>query len=122
DVAEAHLDPTERARNEQLAAFLVPVAKAWPTDVVNDITSLAIQVHGGVGYVEETGVAQRYRDARITSIYEGTNGIQAIDLVTRKLTASADGGFRQILAEAEKTVLDLEQGGIASARRLGAAL
>jgi butyryl-CoA dehydrogenase len=61
------------------------VAKAFSTDIANDVTSLGIQVHGGMGYIEETGAAQLFRDARIAAIYEGTNGIQAIDLVTRKL-------------------------------------
>ena len=67
------------------ASLLTPVAKAFSTDVANEVASLGIQVHGGMGYIEETGAAQLFRDARIASIYEGTNGIQAIDLVTRKL-------------------------------------
>ena len=65
--------------------MLTPVAKAFSTDIANEVTSLGIQVHGGMGFVEETGAAQLFRDARIAAIYEGTNGIQAIDLVTRKL-------------------------------------
>jgi acyl-CoA dehydrogenase len=69
---------------------MTPIAKAWVTEVAQEATELGIQVHGGMGYVEETGVAQFYRDARIASIYEGTNGIQAIDLVGRKLLR--DGG------------------------------
>jgi len=72
------------------AEFLTPIAKAWCTEVAQETTELGIQVHGGMGYVEETGVAQFYRDARIASIYEGTNGIQAIDLVGRKVLR--DGG------------------------------
>jgi len=72
------------------AELLTPVAKAWCTEVAQELTSLGVQVHGGMGYVEETGVAQFFRDARIASIYEGTNGIQAIDLVGRKLVR--DGG------------------------------
>src|SRR4029450_6517944 len=69
----------------ELVELLTPVAKAWGTDLGVELTSLALQVHGGMGYVEETGAAQLVRDARIGPIYEGTNGIQAIDLVTRKL-------------------------------------
>ncbi len=69
---------------------MTPIAKAWCTEAAQEATELGIQVHGGMGYVEETGVAQFYRDARIASIYEGTNGIQAIDLVGRKLLR--DGG------------------------------
>jgi acyl-CoA dehydrogenase len=70
--------------------LLTPVAKAFSTDIANEVTSLGVQVHGGAGYIEETGAAQLFRDARIAAIYEGTNGIQAIDLVTRKLPL-ADG-------------------------------
>jgi hypothetical protein len=68
-----------------MGSFLTPLAKSYATDIAVEVTSTAIQVHGGMGFVEETGVAQYYRDARILPIYEGTNGIQAIDLVTRKL-------------------------------------
>ena len=69
----------------QQASLLTPVAKAFSTDIANEVASLGVQVHGGMGYIEETGAAQFFRDARIAPIYEGTNGIQAIDLVTRKL-------------------------------------
>jgi alkylation response protein AidB-like acyl-CoA dehydrogenase len=80
-------DPAPEVREEwdEIAALLTPLTKAWCTDTGIEVTSLGIQVHGGVGYIEETGAAQHLRDARITSIYEGTNGIQAIDLVGRKL-------------------------------------
>ena len=60
---------------------MAPVVKAWSTEVAQEVTTLGVQVHGGMGYVEETGIAQHYRDARIAAIYEGTNGIQAADLV-----------------------------------------
>jgi 3-(methylsulfanyl)propanoyl-CoA dehydrogenase len=79
-----------RQAGDQRASLLTPVAKAYSTDLGIEIASLCVQVHGGMGYVEETGAAQHYRDARIAAIYEGTNGIQAIDLVTRKI--SMDGG------------------------------
>src|SRR5512139_1395902 len=72
------------------ADLMTPIAKAFSSEIGQDVTSLGIQLHGGMGYVEETGVAQFYRDARIASIYEGTNAIQAIDLVGRKLMR--DGG------------------------------
>jgi len=86
----AHLSATAAARKaaQERAALLTPVAKAFATDVGSEVASLGIQVHGGMGYIEETGAAQYYRDARIARIYEGTNGIQAIDLVTRKLPLS----------------------------------
>jgi butyryl-CoA dehydrogenase len=90
DVAEHHPDAAARARSAERVALLTPIAKAWCTDEGVRLASVAVQVHGGMGYVEETGVAQRYRDARIAPIYEGTNGIQAIDLVLRKV--ARDGG------------------------------
>ena len=90
DLAHAATDEAERDHQTKLADLLTPLSKAWGTDVGVEMTSLAIQVHGGMGFVEETGVAQHYRDARIAPIYEGTNGIQALDLVGRKLPV--DGG------------------------------
>ena len=75
----------DRIAGQELADILTPLSKAWGTDLGVEITSLAIQVYGGMGYIEETGVAQHFRDARIAPIYEGTNGIQAMDLVGRKL-------------------------------------
>ncbi|MEX0767413.1 MAG: acyl-CoA dehydrogenase [Microthrixaceae bacterium] len=79
------LEGEDAALYEDLAELLTPVTKAWCTDVGMEVTSTAIQVFGGMGYIEESGVAQHYRDARIAPIYEGTNGIQAMDLVGRKL-------------------------------------
>ena len=74
-----------RAARSELVDLLTPISKGWGTDLGVELTSLAVQVHGGMGYIEETGVAQHYRDIRIAPIYEGTNGIQAIDLVGRKI-------------------------------------
>ncbi len=85
DVGHHHPDEKVRAEAAELAALLTPLSKAWGTDLGVETTSIGVQVHGGMGYVEETGAAQHYRDARIAPIYEGTNGIQAIDLVARKL-------------------------------------
>jgi 3-(methylsulfanyl)propanoyl-CoA dehydrogenase len=90
DVAHRAPDAKERNVARNRAALLTPLAKAFSTDIANEVASLGVQVHGGMGFVEETGAAQYLRDARILPIYEGTNGIQAIDLVTRKLTL--DGG------------------------------
>ena len=84
------IDAEAVAHWQARADLMTPIAKAWCTEVAQEATELGIQVHGGMGYVEETGVAQFYRDVRIASIYEGTNGIQAIDLVGRKLLR--DGG------------------------------
>ncbi len=83
-------DPMGRATALAEASLLTPVAKAFSTDIGIEVASMGVQVHGGMGFIEETGAAQHYRDARIFAIYEGTNGIQAIDLVTRKL--SQEGG------------------------------
>jgi len=85
DLSLRHPDPLVREEWAEIAALLTPLSKAWCTDTGIEVASLGIQVHGGVGYIEETGAAQHLRDARITAIYEGTNGIQAIDLVGRKL-------------------------------------
>ncbi len=89
---------TKEAREAaaERASLLTPVAKAWSTDVGDEAASLGVQVHGGMGYIEETGAAQHMRDARIAGIYEGTNGIQAVDLVTRKITL---GGGRAVQRE-----------------------
>jgi acyl-CoA dehydrogenase len=85
DRSERSTDAAARKAAHDRLSLLTPVAKAFSTDIANEVTSLGVQVHGGMGYIEETGAAQFFRDARIAAIYEGTNGIQAIDLVTRKL-------------------------------------
>ena len=90
DLARRHPDPGERARHQALVDLLTPVVKAWCTDLGVEDASIGIQVHGGMGFIEETGAAQHLRDARIAPIYEGTNGIQANDLVFRKI--GRDGG------------------------------
>ncbi|MGI9477005.1 MAG: acyl-CoA dehydrogenase [Hyphomicrobiaceae bacterium] len=85
DIAERGATKEDRLQGEMRGALLTPVAKAFSTDIGVEVASMGVQVHGGMGFMEETGAAQYYRDARILPIYEGTNGIQAIDLVTRKL-------------------------------------
>jgi len=92
--------PTREARDAaaERAALLTPVAKAWSTDVGDEAATLGVQVHGGMGYVEETGAAQFLRDSRIASIYEGTNGVQAIDLVTRKVPLSGGAAVAREIA------------------------
>ncbi len=88
------------------ASLLTPVAKAFSTDIGVEVTSLGVQVHGGMGYIEETGAAQLYRDARIAPIYEGTNGIQAIDLLGRKVTMQDGAALRLLLREIDNTAAD----------------
>ena len=85
--------------------ILVPIAKAWSTDVAVEVASLGVQVHGGAGFIEETGAAQFYRDARITPIYEGTNGIQAMDLAGRKLGLEDGKAARDLLIEMRSTAI-----------------
>ena len=99
DLARHHPDADGRAKAQERADVLTPLSKGWCTDMGVEVTSLAIQIHGGMGYIEETGVAQHYRDARITPIYEGTNGIQAIDLVGRKLAMRNGGAITDLLDE-----------------------
>lgn len=92
-------DASAKARLE----LLTPLAKAHATDLGNEVASLGVQVHGGMGYVEETGAAQFFRDARITPIYEGTNGIQAADLVLRKLPLSGGEAFATLMSDVRRT-------------------
>ena len=98
DMAKHHPEEDVRARHEELVELLTPVAKAWCTDTACEVASLAIQVHGGAGYIEDTGVAQHYRDIRGAAIYEGTNGVQGLDLIGRKLPLRAGGVVKDFLA------------------------
>jgi alkylation response protein AidB-like acyl-CoA dehydrogenase len=111
DRARAHPDEAVRAGAVELADLLTPVSKGWGTDLGVELTSLAIQVFGGMGYIEETGVAQHFRDARIAPIYEGTNGIQAMDLVGRKLPMRAGGAVTDYLGYIDATVAELAAAG-----------
>src|SRR6202012_6251665 len=95
DIAEHTGSEAAKLREE----VFVPIAKAWSTDVGVEVASLGVQVHGGAGFIEETGAAQFYRDARITPIYEGTNGIQAMDLAGRKLGLENGKAARDLLIE-----------------------
>jgi acyl-CoA dehydrogenase len=99
DVAHRHPERDERMRSQALFDLLTPVVKGWCTEQSVEVASLGIQVHGGMGFVEETGAAQYLRDARITSIYEGTTGIQANDLVGRKLAAEKGMTAKAVIAE-----------------------
>jgi hypothetical protein len=92
DMAKATGESTHQAR----AAFLTPIAKAFGTDTGHKVAHLGVQIHGGMGFIEETGAAQFARDVRITQIYEGTNGIQALDLVGRKMMDGGEAAFRLI--------------------------
>ena len=101
-------DDDERRAADELAALLTPLSKSWCTDMGVELASIGLQVHGGMGFIEETGAAQHFRDARITPIYEGTNGIQAIDLAGRKLGLRQGGVVRDHLAAIAATIAALD--------------
>ncbi|WP_213774380.1 acyl-CoA dehydrogenase [Bradyrhizobium sp. dw_78] len=108
DVSVRAGDAKVRTDAAARGALLTPIAKAFATDIGNEVAYLGVQVHGGMGFIEETGAAQHYRDARITAIYEGTNGIQAIDLVTRKLAANGGAAVWTLLGELTEIVIRVE--------------
>ena len=99
DRSRHHDDPQARGYNQRRTDLLTPVVKAWCTDLGVDIASIGVQVHGGMGFIEETGAAQYFRDSRIAPIYEGTNGIQAIDLLGRKLMRDGGAAMEELLEE-----------------------
>jgi butyryl-CoA dehydrogenase len=103
DAGHRHDDAEARRQNMAFYEFLVPIVKGWSTEMSLEVTSLGVQVHGGMGFIEETGAAQYYRDARILTIYEGTTAIQANDLVGRK--TARDGGrvARAVIAQVKAT-------------------
>jgi alkylation response protein AidB-like acyl-CoA dehydrogenase len=107
DLSNHHPDPERRRQAAAAAAILTPVAKAWGSDLGVEVASLGIQIHGGAGYINETGAAQWWRDARIASIYEGTNGIQAIDLVTRKLLLDGGAAVSALITEMRRIAAEL---------------
>ena len=107
DFAQKHPEKAIREASQLRVDLLTPIVKAWCTEQAIEIASLGIQVHGGMGYIEETGVAQYLRDARITSIYEGTTGIQAIDLLGRKIIRDEGAEARCLLAEIQACATDL---------------
>jgi len=118
--------PAERRAASERAALLTPVAKAFASDIAVEVASVGIQVHGGMGFIEETGAAQHLRDARILPIYEGTNGIQAIDLVTRKLPLSGGEAVRRQIEAMRQIASQLAQADCmslqAAARPIGDAI
>ena len=103
DAAHHHPDAAERERNTAFYEFLVPLVKGYSTEMSQEVTSLGVQVHGGMGFIEETGAAQHYRDAKILTIYEGTTAIQANDLVGRKTARDGGATAKVLAAEIEKT-------------------
>jgi alkylation response protein AidB-like acyl-CoA dehydrogenase len=108
DAARLHPDEQERRRHQSFVDLMIPVVKGWCTENAVDICSLGIQVHGGVGFIEEAGAAQYLRDARITPIYEGTTGIQANDLIGRKLARDGGRAAQTVIAQMRTLVRDLD--------------
>ena len=125
DVAHHHPDAQARKEHQTFYEFMVPLVKGFSTEMSLEVTSMAIQVHGGMGFIEETGVAQYYRDAKILTIYEGTTAIQANDLVGRKTARDGGQTAKAIAAQVAATVADLQAHGgadaLAMAKRLDAA-
>jgi hypothetical protein len=107
DLAKHAATDEDRRRWKGREDLFTPIAKAWSTDIGCEVASLGVQIHGGMGFIEETGAAQYYRDARIAPIYEGTNGIQAMDLVGRKLSMDGGQAAKDLMAEFKATLLDL---------------
>ena len=108
DFAEHAEDAAQREDERARAALLTPIVKGWCTEIAQEVTSLGVQIHGGMGFIEETGAAQFFRDARILPIYEGTNGIQALDLVGRKTTMDKGRALTALIAEMRATIAGVE--------------
>jgi alkylation response protein AidB-like acyl-CoA dehydrogenase len=124
DMDRAHRDPDAagRAHRQARVDLLIPVLKAWCTELGVEIASMGVQVHGGMGYIEETGACQFLRDARIAPIYEGTTGIQAADLAGRKLASDQGAGMAELVAEMRQVALELERSTDAQVASVGTAL
>ncbi|MBR9828824.1 MAG: acyl-CoA dehydrogenase [Oceanospirillales bacterium] len=108
----------EKAAEQARAALLTPIVKGWCTEVAQEVTSLGVQVYGGMGYIEETGAAQHFRDARILPIYEGTNGIQALDLVGRKTLMDQGAALAALIEEIRGAIASCDPSLIAQAKQL----
>ena len=111
DFAQRALGEDERRRHQAFVDFMIPVVKGWCTETGIEVASLGVQVHGGMGFIEETGAAQYLRDARITSIFEGTTGIQSIDLVGRKVARDGGATAQVVLSEWQWVEAELRRSG-----------
>jgi hypothetical protein len=109
DQARRHPDEEVRVRMQRKGELLTPLVKGWSTEMGVDLCSLGVQVHGGMGFIEETGAAQYLRDSRIAPIYEGTTAIQANDLIGRKTARDGGKGISELMAEMRATLAELEQ-------------
>ena len=111
DTASHHPDAAERTRASEIVGLLTPICKSFGTDVGNELTNIALQIHGGMGFIEETGASQHVRDIRIAAIYEGTNGIQAADLVGRKLGVRDGASVIEFIGQMRGILGDLDAAG-----------
>jgi hypothetical protein len=111
DYSHFHPDKDERARHQAFVDLMIPIVKGWSTECSIDVASTGVQVHGGMGFIEETGAAQHLRDARITTIYEGTTGIQANDLVGRKIARESGVTAKAVMRHIRTTAGELERVG-----------
>jgi acyl-CoA dehydrogenase len=122
DNAHRHPDAAARTRHQAFVDFMIPIVKGCSTENALRLTSLGLQVHGGMGYIEETGAAQYYRDARITTIYEGTTGIQANDFIGRKTARDGGAEARRVAAEIDKVAAELSALADGNLKAIGARL
>jgi hypothetical protein len=122
DAAHHHPDAAVRAENQAFYEFMVPLIKGYSTEMSLDVTSTGVQVHGGMGFIEETGAAQYYRDAKILTIYEGTTAIQANDLVGRKTVRDGGALATAIATQITATEAELKAQGSAAAASIAAGL
>jgi hypothetical protein len=112
DAATHHADPETRKQNQAFVDLMIPVVKGWSTEVGVEVASTGVQVHGGMGFIEETGAAQHLRDSRISTIYEGTTGIQANDLIGRKMAREGGATLKSVIGMMRALDVDLaKQGG-----------
>ena len=111
DIADRSTDVADQRMHQSLVDLMIPIVKGWSTEVGIEVTSLGVQVHGGMGFIEETGAAQYYRDSRISAIYEGTTGIQANDLVGRKVGRESGQTMLALIQEMEALLPKLEAAG-----------
>jgi alkylation response protein AidB-like acyl-CoA dehydrogenase len=119
DNAERHPDEAARKRHQAFVELMIPIVKGWSTEIAQEVTYMGVQVHGGMGFIEETGAAQHYRDARIITIYEGTTGIQANDLIGRKTARDGGAIARSVAADVDRIAAHLASQPDASLRAIG---
>jgi alkylation response protein AidB-like acyl-CoA dehydrogenase len=122
DLAAHHPDAAVRSAAQARGDLLIPIVKGWSTETANEVAAIGVQVHGGMGFIEETGAAQYVRDVRITTIYEGTTGIQSNDLIGRKIGRDRGGALRALIADMRRELQALEPSGGAPLETRDAAL